>query len=311
MLKITVPATSANLGAGLDCIGLALSLHNEVTGELTDGGEPRIWVEDERAGSVPKDGNNLVWRAFARVYAAVGKEAPGLEIGQRNRIPIARGLGSSATAIVAGLILANEFLGGRFSKEALLGIGLELEGHVDNLAAAMMGGVTVACLNEGEVHCERYEAAEGLKAVICVPDLQVDTAESRRRLQQRVLLRNAVYNMGHALIFIGGVTTGAADKIRIGMEDRLHQGRRVKMIPGAKEVMEGAVEAGAIGACLSGSGPTILALANERFDEIERAMEEAFRRAGVQAEATAMAIEKEGAVAERIEDPEGEAATRR
>jgi len=294
-VKVRVPATSANLGPGFDCLGLALGIHNSIQATPADAGTLVIKVEGEGIGQIPTDDRNLVWRAFSAVYETARQRTPGLEITQHNRIPVNSGLGSSASAVAAGLVLANEFLHGRFGKEELMEIGMHIEGHVDNLAAAIMGGLTLACVDEGKVYCRKYPANKDFRAVICVPKLKVNTAESRRRLPSVVLLGDAVYNMGHALLLLAGLVEGQATTVRVGMRDRLHQEQRMKSIPGATEALEAALEAGADGACLSGSGPTILALAKDAFDRISRAMEEGFGEAGVEAEATVVDLEEEGA----------------
>ncbi len=292
-VTVRVPATTANLGAGYDCLGLALALHNEVALALAP--ESSVEVEGEGADSLPRDGTHMVLRAARRAAEAAGESLPPLALRQVNRIPLARGLGSSSAAIVGGVIGANELLGLALSERTMLDVATEVEGHPDNVAPAMLGGLTVCCTVGDEVLVQRLAVAEGLSCVVAIPDFEVATHRARRVLPETVDHADAVFNLSRAGLTVAALVSGSFDLLREAMRDRLHQPYRAHLVPGMEEAIEAALKAGARSAALSGSGPTVAAFVTDGGEEVGAAMVNAFRRAGTAARAQELPLSAEGA----------------
>lgn len=299
---VRVPATAANLGPGFDSLGLALGLFNtvEVVG-LTPSpspsgrGELGHEVEGESADVLPRDEQNLVRRAMAAVAERAGVRLPPVDVRQVNAIPLARGLGSSSAAIVGGCVAANELLGRPLSQDDLLAVAVAIEGHPDNVAPALLGGLTV-CYAAGEgTGCLRLDPVDPPRTVVAIPDYEVETEQARRALPASVPRLDAVLNVGHAGAVVAAFATGRYDALRAAMEDRLHQPYRAHLVPGMDEAIRAALEAGALGACLSGSGPTIIAFAHEREEAIAEAMVRALANVGVKAETKTLDVCLKGA----------------
>ena len=237
---VRVPASSANLGPGFDCMAAALALHLEL--EVEETGEFAV----ETDLPVPRERENLCVRAFERL-----RPADGFTFGIRSQIPLAGGLGSSAAAIVAGLLAADHL----FELDAdLLGLATELEGHPDNVAAALRGGFVVCA--DGEA--VRFEAPTGLEALVVVPEQAVRTHAARAALPAEVPLRDAVFNIAHTALLTLGLSNGDWDLVARGLHDRLHEPYRASLFPRSYELALGAHGLGALGATISGAGPTVL-----------------------------------------------------
>jgi homoserine kinase len=283
---VTVPATAANLGAGFDSLGLALGLFNMVEAALV-GPKTRPeavhTIEGEGAASLSCGPDNLVRRSMAAVALRAGVDLPPVAVRQVNAIPLARGLGSSSAAIVGGCVAANELLGAPLSQDELLAVAVQMEGHPDNVAPALLGGLTVCYAAEEGTGCLRLEPADPPRAVVAIPDYEVETAKARRALPDSVPRGDAVLNVGRAAATVAALVSGEHAALRSGMEDRLHQPYRAHLVPGMDEAIAAALQAGALGACLSGSGPTILALAHGPEDAVAEAMKQALARLGVSA----------------------------
>jgi homoserine kinase len=240
---VSVPASSANLGPGYDVLAAALSLTLEL--EVEEAGE--FFVHSQMPG-VPADRTNLCVRAFERLHPA-----DGLAFHVRSEIPAAAGLGSSAAAIVAGLAAADHL----YELDApLFELAAEIEGHPDNVAAALYGGFVI-CAGNGEAPV-RFDPAPGLEGVIAIPPHEVPTAEARAALPDEVPLTEAVHNVGHASLLLLGLAKDDFSLIARGLADRLHQPRRQHLYPRSMELVERATELGAVGATISGAGPTVL-----------------------------------------------------
>jgi homoserine kinase len=240
---VRVPASSANLGPGYDVLAAALSLTLEL--EVEEAGE--FFVHSDVPG-VPADRTNLCVRAFERLHPV-----DGLAFQVRSEIPAAAGLGSSAAAIVAGLAAADHL----YELDApLFELAVELEGHPDNVAAALYGGFVI-CAGDGEAPV-RFDPAPGLEGVIAIPPHEVPTAEARAALPDEVPLTEAVHNVGHASLLLLGLVKDDFSLIARGLADRLHQPRRQHLYPRSMELVERAAELGAVGATISGAGPTVL-----------------------------------------------------
>lgn len=293
-VTVRVPATSANLGPGYDCLGLALGLHNIVTLALAP--EPGVRIEGEGADTLPRDRTHLVLGAAQAAADAVGERLPALDLHQLNRIPLARGMGSSSAAIVGGIVAANELLGFGLSQRQMLDIATAVEGHPDNVAPALLGGLTVCCtLEGGEVLVERLDSAPGLSCVVAIPDFEVATHEARRALPDTIPHADGVFNLCRVGLIVAGLVTGDFRVLAEAMRDRLHQPYRAHLVPGMDDAIAAALDAGAHGAALSGSGPTVAAFVSERGEEVGAAMVNAFARAGTTAIARTLPLSAEGA----------------
>jgi homoserine kinase len=271
MLTVRAPASSGNLGAGFDALSLALDLCNEFTAEPAD--RLAIEITGQGADSLLSGPDNLVYRAVQRAYQAQEHHAPPLRLVCKNSVPLRRGLGSSSTAIVAGLLIGNRLQGDPLSQDELLLLATELEGHPDNVAACLLGGVQVSVLSEGRVlHCSAPLDLP-LQAVLFVPDFTMDTEEARRLLPRQVPLDDAVFNLGRAALLVAALAAGRPELLRTATEDRLHQPPRSALFPAMSALFEAALEAGALAACLSGAGSTVLALATSNLEQIAAALE--------------------------------------
>jgi len=277
MIRVRVPATSANLGPGFDVIGVALSIFNEV---WVEGSDKKLEIEifNEGADKISKDENNLVYRSFCKVFERVNKNPKGIKLVLKNTIPLARGLGSSSAAIVGGLVAGNAYLGFPLNDEELLRMAVEIEGHPDNVAPALFGGVTI-CTQIPKLLCVKLPIFE-LDVVLAVPDFEIKTSDSRKILPKEVPFEDAKMNVTNVAFLITALYTKRYDLLEIGMQDRLHQPYRSKLIPGFYEVLKRARQAGALGVALSGSGPTIIALTKSP-QAVAQAMAETFKEHGV------------------------------
>ena len=285
-IKVRVPATTANLGPGFDCLGMALDLWNELVVEVADG--PAVSVQGEGAGDLPTDPNNLVYKAMEHLFKTVGTDMPGLKLHCVNEIPLKRGLGSSAAAIVGGLVAADLLLGqsggGKrpsLSKHELLDLAADLEGHPDNVAAALLGGIQLVARENRALLSAPVPVPEELRAVLFVPEMTIVTEEARAVLPSRVSMEDAVYNMGRVALLVQALATGSLENLSFATGDRLHQPYRQALFPAMKLIFSAARDAGALGVFLSGSGSTILALTAGREMTVAYEMAEAARRANV------------------------------
>lgn len=271
MWHIKVPATAANLGSGFDALGLALSLSLDVW--FSEAPHLAITVRGEGQGLVPEGPDNVVWRTAARLYEDVcGKPIPTGHLTVKSRIPLGRGLGSSAAAIVAGLTLANTLLPKRLGRDELLAAASQIEGHPDNVAAAIYGGFVMAWHEGATLRVQNYPAPD-LRCLILVPDYHVATEEARRVLPSLVPLDDAVFNAQRLALWIDAVNRRDWSLLRHAAQDRLHQPYRQALIPGMQAIIDAALAHGADFASLSGSGPTIVSLvASERALDVAEAL---------------------------------------
>jgi len=263
-VTVEVPASIANLGAGYDCLGMALELANrislEVRGWSRDGIE--LVVEGEGEGELPADHTNrFVQGVEAALREARGELPDGASwrVEMVNRIPLGRGLGSSAAATVGGLLAANALLGEVLEPPGLLRLANAIEGHPDNAAAALLGGFVAAADIDGSIEAIRFDVPRGLRAVIFIPDLRLPTAEMRKVLPAKVPRADAVANLGRVAIGVAGMATGRRDILRLLTHDRLHEPYRAAVYPQLTRMIDDARAAGAVGACLSGAGSSIVA----------------------------------------------------
>ena len=263
MIQVSVPATSANVGAGFDSLGLAVSLHNVFTFEEAEG----IQISSVDGTHVPAGSNNLVYRSARVVYDQLGIPLRGLRITQRNDIPMARGLGSSSACIVAGILGANALLGGRLTKRQMLTLATAIEGHPDNVAPAMLGGFVTSVIDEGQVYSVKKDIDPELAFAAFVPDFRLLTAKARAALPQMVSHKDAVYNLSRAALATAAFCDGDYALLGVATKDVLHQQYRLPLIQGGDEIFELALDLGAMAAYSSGAAPTIMAVVH-RDDQV-------------------------------------------
>jgi len=292
-LRVRVPASSANLGPGFDSFALALPLLAEF--ELRPAKAWSVTVDGDGAGIPGDDGNLFIVAARATAKAA-GRELVPQQVTQRSAIPIARGLGSSAAAIVGGAIAANALLGEPFDRRTLLRITSEVEGHADNVAAALYGAFTVAMPDEGGPVATRLVFPRTWRICLLIPVRLLSTEDARAILPAQVSRDDAVFNVAHGAALIAAVMRSDGALLALAMADRLHQPARTKLVPALGEIIAAAREAGAFGAALSGAGPSVLAVAPARLAaRVVSAMEEAAEAAGVPGRGRVVRVRAAGA----------------
>lgn len=294
MVKVMVPATSANLGPGFDFLGLALDLYNTVS--FTPADAWYVTAEGYGAAALTGRSDLLVCKALKRVFVEVGEELRGGVVHLENRIPEAGGLGTSAAAIVGGLAAANQFLGEPLSRDDLLALAVEIEGHPDNVAPAVFGGLVGVVKTAAQPYTYlKIPFPPELHVVLAIPDLRVPTTEARNLLPPTVPLTEAVFNLSRTGLLVGACYAGRADLFRLAMEDALHQNRRAVLIPGFHQVINTAYQKGALGVALSGAGPTVIAFAPKNKQEaVGAGMVAVFNKQGIEAQWLSVAVNLDG-----------------
>jgi homoserine kinase len=304
-VTVRVPATSANLGPGYDCLGIALTLYN--TARLTAGDEwgPQppdssaitITAKGVDAPKIPLDPGNLVYQSAALVFARAGRWPQRLALHLDGEIPVGSGLGSSSAAVVAGLLAANALTGDRLSQTTLLEMAAEIEGHPDNVAPAILGGLVLGIMpGEASDHLLLESLpVPPLRAVVVLPDFHFPTAAARAVVPQTISRADAIHNAGRMGLLVHALTHGDYGYLSTAMDDRLHQPYRLPLIPGAADALAAAYNAGAAGVALSGAGPSLIAFAPDAHEPIAAAMTAAFGRAGLAARHWIVQVEPQGA----------------
>ncbi len=264
MMRITIPATSANIGSGFDALGVAVTMYNTVNIDEYDG----VAISCDDNLPIPKDENNLIYKTAKYLYDLCGKPLRGLRIEQHNGIPIARGLGSSSACIVGGLLGANELMGNPISHDELIAIAATLEGHPDNATPALLGGLVTAVIEQGKVYYVKQEIRDDLRFVAIIPDFPLKTSKARAVLPKDIAHKDGVYNLSRAALMSVSLYSGNYQNLRVAAEDRLHQPYRLSLIAGAEKVMEACYANDAYAAYISGAGSTLMAIVhrdNETF----------------------------------------------
>ncbi|MCD7773530.1 MAG: homoserine kinase [Ruminococcus sp.] len=259
MIKLRIPATSANLGAGFDALGLAMTYYNFVNLELSD----RVEITSLDGLEVPTDKSNLIYESASHLFEICGKKLDGLKIEQTSNIPMARGLASSSACILAGLVGANSLLGNPLTTDDLVNLAAQIEGHPDNTAPALLGGIVTAVFDGRKVHWVKQEVNTSLKFVAIIPDFELKTEKARACLPKEVSHKDAVYNLSRAALFSASLLTGKFENLRTACHDRLHQPYRMELIPNCRRVFDIAYNHGAYAAYISGAGPTVMAVVDE------------------------------------------------
>jgi homoserine kinase len=302
-VTVTVPATTANLGSGFDCLGAALTIYNRFT--FTDRGDDanplEIIVRGAEADRVDISKDNMIYQAFCRLYAEIDRPVPAVTIEIDLGVALSRGLGSSATAIVGGIVGANELAGRPLDTTALGNLATAIEGHPDNVIPALMGGFRLA-VPDGDrwIVCDLpWNAA--IVPVVAIPDFELSTADSRRVLPETYSRSDAAFNAAHVSLLVQGLAAGNGDWVRVGIDDRLHQSYRVALIAGYRAVEAAAIAAGAYGVAISGAGPTMLALCSpETVAAVVAAMDQTWRTAGITPDVRSVQLDYRGVQVESV-----------
>jgi len=273
VIRVRVPATAANIGPGFDCLGMALNIYNDIEVEEWNEGLS-ISILGEKCGDVPVDETNLVYTSMKKVFDRVGFFPKGIRLKQKNGIPVTRGLGSSAACIVSGMIAANALAGFPIDKKELLRMAVEEDGHPDNVVPAMMGGITAACVDGGEVLYVKIQPPESIKFAVMIPDIKIKTVKAREIIPRMIPLEDAVFNIGRTAMLVASLMAGKTGNLFAATQDRLHQPYRKVLIPHWDEVYSHSLELGARGVFLSGSGPTIIAVLDRDYSDFIRHMKE-------------------------------------
>lgn len=280
-VRLSVPASTANLGPGFDSLALALDLRNIVEMESIEEGTITE-LEGEGADQLSKGAANLMARAAHSVFHCVGKSPSGLKISGVNQIPLRAGLGSSAAATVAAVAAANVLVDGGLSTGDMLQLAHEFEGHGDNAAASLYGGLNLVTEVRSEI-VARQVAVPSLRIAVALPDFGLSTSQMRQALPEQIPLKDAALNMGHALLTVEALRSGDYALLSRVMTDRLHERVRSRHIPGFAEVVDAAHQAGAAAVTLSGAGPSLVAFAPSGHERIALAMVKAWADLGVAA----------------------------
>lgn len=294
MIRIKIPCSTSNLGPGFDTLGLALNRYLYLSAEESSG--LIITVEGNGKDHIATDANNLVYAAMTATAQKVGRTIPPIHLQIRNEIPAYGGLGGSGAAIAGGVFLADQLLNIGLSLDEMLNIAVEVEGHPDNVSAALFGGLTVNCFDaDRRVHCRSVKIDQRLSVVSCSPHFQVQTKEARKILPQQVPLKDAVTNIENAASLVAAMIAGDFEALRYTTHERLHEQYRAALIPGFTDVKNAALNAGALSVNISGAGPTLFAFTLMNPRQIADAMAQAFRANGQTATAEVMSVENSGA----------------
>ncbi|MEN6481715.1 MAG: homoserine kinase [Anaerolineaceae bacterium] len=281
-VSVRVPASTANLGPGFDCLAAALDLWNETYVEI-GGNQTVVSIEGEGAGQLPEDENNLLVQSAHAFARQMGQRLPpGLRIRCKNAIPLSSGLGSSAAAVLAGAMAANALLDYPGSSTDLLTCATQIEGHADNAAASLMGGLVAVAQDQGQVIVRRWNLP-ALQLVVITPDFELSTREARAALPDQYSRADAVFNISRTVMVVEALRSADLDLLSRMMDDRLHQPYRLPLIPGAEQAFRAARSVGSTAVALSGAGPSLLAVADnpQQAEDIAAAMQSAFAQAGL------------------------------
>lgn len=268
-VTVRVPATTANMGPGFDCAGMALDVWNELTVERASSFS--IEIEGEGARMLPRDRSNLVVKGVEAAYKYIEQEVPILRYWTLNRIPFAKGMGSSSAAIVSGILAGLALAGFNLqvkNEEELLQIATNIEGHPDNVAPCIYGGFQLGIHNGLRWWTDRVDMPHGLMCVVFCPDHATETSEARLLLKEQIALQDAIFNCGRVAVLVAAFATGNMEWLRHGTEDALHQEQRAPIHPHLKPLIRAALDAGAHGACLSGAGPAVIAFTSGRCGDV-------------------------------------------
>ncbi|MBS6005601.1 MAG: homoserine kinase [Clostridium baratii] len=291
MIRVRVPATSANMGPGFDSLGVALNLYNEYSFSETLMGLEFEGIEEEFCNK-----DNIIYKAMLKCFEKYNYKAKGLKISiAKQDVPISRGLGSSSSCIVAGLIGANYIMGNILSNEELLDIAVEIEGHPDNVAPALLGGVIVAIREGNRTIYDKVKVLKALNFVAIIPDFKLSTEKARSVLKENIELKDAVYNIGRAALMVAALTNGSEDILKYACSDRIHEIYRGPLIKKFDIIKKEAYNNGALASFLSGAGPTIMTIV-KRGSDFSNKIKEALKRENLEFQVLELSIDNKGAI---------------
>lgn len=296
-VTLTVPGTTANIGPGFDCLGAALTLYNKFKFTLVDDPTLAIAVTGTEAHKVETDESNLLYQAFLKFYQYIDVKPPSVKIEIQLGVPLARGLGSSATAIVGGLVAANVLAGETLNQQQVMELAVAIEGHPDNVVPALLGGCRLAASTieqKGWEICEIPWCKE-IVPIVAIPDFELSTKQARGVLPTQVSRADAIFNMAHLGLLLRALETGQEDWLRCALQDKLHQNYRKILIKAYENVQSAAIEAGAYGMVISGAGPTLLALSDTaNSNAVASAMTTAWNQQGVKCVVLPLSVDDKG-----------------
>ena len=298
-VRVRVPASTANLGPGFDTLGMSLSLYIWI--EMSRAEQTSVRFEGEGFEGIPTDKENLIYKVARLVFESAGEEVPELAIAMRSDIPLTRGLGSSASAIIAGMVAANALVESPLSKSRLFDLATGLERHPDNVGASLFGGIIAAAWDGEHADYVRIEPPRNLRVLALIPEFELATSAARAVLPDHLSLQDAVYNISRSSLLTAALASGRLDLLEFAMRDRIHQPYRAALVPGMEKILAEASLNGALGAALSGAGPTLLALVDRestRQSELESFMKNVMRENGIEARTLWLEPDLEGAVCE-------------
>lgn len=281
---VKIPASTANLGPGFDALGMALSLYAWLELSIAETTEVNLYGDGME--ELPTDTRNLVYKVAQSVFQKAGMTEQPLKISLYSEVPLTRGLGSSASAIVGALVAANEMLGKAFSDQELFYMATELEGHPDNVGASLFGGIIVSSWDGESAPYVKITPPNALETCVIIPDFQLSTEKARHALPEQYSKSDVVFNIGKSSLLVAALASGQLQLIKQAMQDRIHQPYRAALIPGMSHILEQAVEQGALGAALSGAGPTLIAFIDshsEHKEQLENFMVSTMKREGITA----------------------------
>lgn len=313
-ISVKVPASTSNLGPGFDCIGMALPIYNTITIEETvlpgTGIEINVLNDNETSDELlmehmPMDENSIIYKAVELLYNSIGQTPSELKITVQSQIPIARGLGSSASVIVGGLLAANELLGHPADEVALLSIATEVEGHPDNVTPSIVGGLVLTSLeDDGSVVYRKLDWPEEWQITVCIPDYELSTEISRSVLPKEVPLQDAVFNAKRMGMFIQAINTKDAELMKMALQDKLHQPYRMKLVPGLDKIMDNLKhEENVLGCVLSGAGPAIVVISQKNnLEKIKSIIKDTWEEMNVKVNIMTLPVETRGAQIINVND---------
>lgn len=302
-VRVKVPASTANLGPGFDTLGMALSLYAWI--EMGEAEQTGFHLYGDEMKDVPRDKSNLIYKVAQMVFDEAGVSVPELEISMYSEIPLTRGLGSSASAIIGGMVAANALIGSPLSDERIFDMATALEKHPDNVGASLFGGIICAAWDGSHADVIRIEPPHDLEALVVIPEFELATSKAREVLPSSLTVADAVYNISRSSLLTGALASGRLDLIGAAMRDRLHQPYRAALVPGMEAVLAEATQHGALGIALSGAGPTLIAFVDRsesRKGELEAFLTETMRNHSIEAQTRWLQPCRTGAIAESVNE---------
>lgn len=293
-ISVQVPASTTNLGPGFDCLGLALKLYNVIEIEEIKEDKVIIEIEGEGKDEIPRNEKNIIFPAIKLVFNKAGEKFSYVRIREINHIPPGKGLGSSAATRLGGIVSASNFLRINLSQEEILNLATQLEGHPDNAAASLLGGLVMVIPEKESFHGIKINLPHKFKVVVALPEIKVSTEKARGILPQNFSLKDIVFNLSRMGALIYSLTKGEWKYLPLATEDKLHQPYREILIPGMKEVIGNALKSGAKGAFLSGAGSGIVALIEDEEKKIGESMQKALLKKGIKSKIMTLEIDKRG-----------------